>query len=86
MKGYITKEQLSDSLKEYLQTLGLTQEQVNTVITRVSGDLSLLETTAKDSLVNAINENKTSILELQNEVNGVRENLINSCNEIIDML
>lgn len=36
MKGQIAKEQLSDSLKEYLQTLGITQEQVNTVVTVAS--------------------------------------------------
>lgn len=41
---------------------------------------------AATNVQDAIEENKTSILELQTEINGVRESLISSCNQIIDIL
>ena len=41
---------------------------------------------AATNVQDAIEENKTSILELQNEVNGQRLKLINSINETIELL
>ena len=52
----ITIEELSDSLKEYLSGLGLTEEQVNSLVQNKLGDLSNLETANKNSIVEAINE------------------------------
>ena len=76
MKGYITKEQLSDNLKEYLQTLGLTQEQVNEAIKLSVGDKEKLQTNNKDSIVNAINE------VFQSGVN-VKNNMVQAINSKI---
>ena len=52
----ITIEELSDSLKEHLNELGLTEEQVNSLVQNKLGDLSNLETANKNSIVEAINE------------------------------
>ena len=76
MKGHITKEQLSDSLKEYLQTLGLTKEQVNEAIKLSVGDKEKLQTNNKDSIVNAINE------VFQSGVN-VKNNMVQAINSKI---
>ena len=54
----ITIEKLSDSLKEYLAELGLTEEQVNSLVQNKLGDLSNLETVHKDNIVDSINEVK----------------------------
>ena len=82
MSGRINLDNISDDFKSYLQGLGLTEEQVNKII----GDKELLNTDDKTNIVNAINENKTSILELQTEVNGQRLRGINIANAIIDKL
>ena len=56
----ITIEELSDSLKEYLNGLGLTETQVQELIDKFEdekiGDISQLSTEEKGSLVGAINE------------------------------
>ena len=56
----ITLEELSGSLKEYLNRLGLTEAQVQELIDRFEdekiGDISQLSTSEKGSLVGAINE------------------------------
>ena len=56
----ITIEELSGSLKEYLNGLGLTEAQVQELIDRFEdekiGDISQLSTSEKGSLVGAINE------------------------------
>ena len=61
----ITIEELSYSLKEYLNGLGLTEAQVQELIDRFEdekiGDISQLSTQEKGSLVGAINEVKDSI-------------------------
>ena len=57
----ITIEELSDSLKEYLSELGLTEEQVNSLIQNKLGDLSNLETVNKDNIVNSVNEVKDTV-------------------------
>ena len=54
--GHIKIDELSNSLKEYINTLGLTEEQVNNLIKQFSGDKTQLQTNAKGSLVDAINE------------------------------
>ena len=82
MSGRINLDNISEDFKSYLQGLGLTEEQVNEII----GDKELLNTDDKTNIVNAINENKTSILELQTEVNGQRLRGINIANAIIDKL
>ena len=61
MSGRINLDNISDDFKSYLQGLGLTEEQVNEAISLFVGDKELLETNDKSSIVNAINENKTSI-------------------------
>ena len=59
MAGRITIDGLSDSLKDYIESLGLTEEQVNQLITKFKneniGDLSTLSTENK-TVVGAINE------------------------------
>ena len=82
MSGRINLDNISEDFKSYLQGLGLTEEQVNKII----GDKELLNTDDKTNIVNAINENKTSILELQTEVNGQRLRGINIANTIIEKL
>jgi hypothetical protein len=61
----ITIEELSGSLKEYLNGLGLTETQVQELIDKLEdekiGDISQLSTQEKGSLVGAINEVKDSI-------------------------
>ena len=57
----ITIEELSDSLKEYLGGLGLTEEQVNSLVQNKLGDLSNLETVNKDNIVNSVNEVKDTV-------------------------
>ena len=57
----ITIEELSDSLKEYLSGLGLTEEQVNSLVQNKLGDLSNLETVNKDNIVNSVNEVKDTV-------------------------
>lgn len=56
----ITIEELSDSLKEYLNELGLTEAQVQQLIDKFEdekiGDITQLSTEEKGSLVGAINE------------------------------
>ena len=49
----LKKDNLSDSLLEYLEGLGLSEEQVQQLIDNISGDLSDLQTTDKSSLVAA---------------------------------
>ena len=49
-------DNLSDSLLNYLEGLGFSEEQVQQLIDNISGDLSALQTTDKSSLVAAINE------------------------------
>ena len=65
----ITIEELSDSLKEHLSELGLTEEQVNSLVQNKLGDLSNLETANKNSIVEAINE-------LFQRGNNVKQNLV----------
>ena len=53
----ITMDNLSDNLKAYMDSLGLSEEQVLELIkNNISGDLEGLNTTDKSSLVAAINE------------------------------
>ena len=54
--GKITIDELSNELKERINELGLTEEQVQQLIDNTSGDKSQLQTNAKGSLVDAINE------------------------------
>ena len=57
--GYINKDELSNELLEYMEGLGLTEEQVNQIINTLReeelGNVGNLQTEAKD-LVGAINE------------------------------
>ena len=73
----ITLDNLSDNLKAYLEGLGLTEAQVQELIDKFEdekiGDISQLSTEEKGSLVEAINDNKTSILDI-NENLGKSEN------------
>ena len=64
----ITREELSSSLRAYLDSLRLTDAQVNEIIKRFVGDKTLLETTDKSTLVNAINENKVRLDEVDSEL------------------
>ena len=82
MSGRINLDNISDDFKSYLQGLGLTEEQVNKII----GDKELLNTDDKTNIVNAINENKTSILSLQEEVNGQRLRGIDIANSLLEKL
>ena len=65
MSGRINLSNLSDSLKEYLNGLGLTEAQVQELIDKFEdekiGDISQLSTEEKGSLVGAINEVKDTI-------------------------
>ena len=54
----ITLDELSNSLKDHLDTLGLTEEQVNSLVQNKLGDLSNLETVHKDNIVDSVNEVK----------------------------
>ena len=54
--GKITIDELSNELKERINELGLTEEQVQQLIDNTSGDKTQLQTNAKGSLVDAINE------------------------------
>ena len=66
----ITLDNLSDNLKAYLEGLGLSEAQVQELIDKFEdekiGDISQLSTQEKGSLVEAINDNKTSILSIKN--------------------
>lgn len=74
-------------------------DKVDAAIQEVKGKVDGLELTAQrvsiadptnkfkaTNVEDALLENKTIILELQTEINGVRESLISSCNQIIDIL
>lgn len=52
----ITIEELSQGLKDYLNTLGLTEEQVRSLMLSMIGNIGDLQTENKDNIVNAINE------------------------------
>lgn len=66
MSGRLTIDNLSDNLKEYLNGLGLTEDQINTIIQNKTGDLSTLTTDDKSTLVKAVNEVKTKVDSGQN--------------------
>lgn len=86
MSGRINLDNISEDFKSYLQGLGLTEEQVNEAIKLFVGNKELLETNDKSSIVNAINENKTSILSLQEELNGQRLRGIEIANSLLEKL
>lgn len=71
----ITIEELSGSLREYLNGLGLTEEQVQGLIDKFEdekvGDISQLSTTNKTNLVVAINE-------VFQSGNNVKQNLVDA--------
>lgn len=71
----ITIEELSDSLKEYLNGLGLTEAQVQELIDSFEeekvGELTNLNTTNKENLVAAINE-------VFQSGNNVKQNLVDA--------
>ena len=74
-------EKIDKSIKEIKgQVDGLELKAEKVTITDTEG---LFEAT---NVEDALLENKTIILELQTEINGVRESLISSCNQIIDIL
>ena len=73
----ITIEELSQGLKDYLNTLGLTEEQVRSLMLSMIGNTGDLQTENKDSIVNAINENKTSISSLSSEVDSLKLSVSN---------
>ena len=53
----ITLDNLSEKLKEYIESTGMTEDQVIDIVkNNLSGDLSGLNTNDKSSLVDAINE------------------------------
>lgn len=83
MSGRINLDNISDDFKSYLQGLGLAEEQVNEAISLFVGDKSELQTENKQNIVNAINENKTSILELQTELGTNKNKLIQLSKECI---
>lgn len=66
MSGRLTIDNLSDELKNFLEGLGLTEEQVSTIIQNKTGDLLTLLTGDKTTLVNAINEVKSKVDKGQN--------------------
>lgn len=51
--GKITIDELSNELKEYMNSLGLTEEQVNQLVENFSGNKTELLTTNKTDLVAA---------------------------------
>ena len=74
-------------------------DKIDTAIQEVKGKVDGLELTAErvsiadstnkfeaTNVEDALLENKTSILSLQNELGTNRESLITSCNQIIDLL
>lgn len=82
----ITIEELSQGLKDYLNTLGLTEEQVRSLMLGMIGNTGDLQTENKDNIVNAINENKTSILSLQEELGINKSTLEANINSIREVL
>ena len=57
----ITIEELSQGLKDYLNTLGLTEEQVRSLMLSMIGNTGDLQTENKDNIVDAINDVKTDV-------------------------
>ena len=84
--GEIRKENLHQSLIEYLDGLGLTEEQVNAIVqvalTENMGILDELNTTNKSSIVAAINE----LFSLYTNQSIDITSIVNDYNEIIDKL
>ena len=88
--GRLTIDNFSDELVEYLNTLGLTEGQVNTIIENIMnetiGSMNDLATENKENLIGAINE----ILQNNNNKNGDltglqtenKENLVGAINEL----
>lgn len=70
----ITREELSSSLRDYLAGF-LTEDQVNAAIKLFAGDKAALATMDKSSLVNAINENKVRLDEVDGGLDGVETEL-----------
>ena len=85
----ITIEELSDSLKEYLNGLGLTEAQVQELIDKFEdekiGNVDNLQTESK-LIVNAINENKTNIQLLNEELGLNKDTLEANINAIREVL
>lgn len=81
----IFKSQLSDSLKSYLETLGLSEDQVKNIIKSIIGNLEDLQTLTNTSLVGAINENAADIAALRTEMQDAKSALIEACNKLTEL-
>ena len=81
----IFKSQLSDSLKSYLETLGLSEDQVKNIIKSIIGNLEDLQTLTNTSLVGAINENAADIAVLRTELQDAKSALIEACNKLTEL-
>ena len=84
--GRITIDNLSNSLKEYLAGLGLSEEQVEGVVERISGDLDNLATEDKDSLVDALNELVGKDVEIQREIGDLGGLSTNAKGSLVDAI
>ena len=71
----ITLDNLSDNLKEYLEGLGLTEEQVRGVVVNIIGNLDDLNTNDKTNVIRAINELNSHIDENTNNITSMEENI-----------
>ena len=67
-------------------------EKIDSAIQEVKGKIDGLELVANKVTMNdgstvedTVSANKTSILNLQNEINGVRKTLIEECNKLLNM-
>lgn len=66
--GHIGLEELSDSLRNQLENMGLSEEQVNDIVKQITGDKAQLQTSNKNNIVDAINELNSKIGVYQNEL------------------
>lgn len=71
----------------YLNGSGTSEEvDLSNYVTKDKlGELTNLETDSKESIVSAVNENKTSILSLQELVGQANQTLIEECNKLLDI-
>ena len=76
--GHITLNELSDSLKTYLQELGESTGDVNS---ETIGDLANLTTTDKSNIVAAINELCANINELNADLTALNTSISEQLNQ-----